>query len=49
LPIVYAPSGLIVPNNLGDLGLGKLTAASHGRLFGELLDDVSTDYAINNR
>jgi integrase len=33
----------------GDVGSGKLTKASHGLLFGELLDDVATDYKINNR
>jgi integrase len=33
----------------GDVGSGKLTAASHGLLFGELLDDVTTDYKINHR
>lgn len=33
----------------GDVGSGKLTAASHGLLFNDLLDDVATDYRINNR
>lgn len=33
----------------GDVGSGKSTAASHGLLFAELLDDVATDYKINNR
>lgn len=33
----------------GDVGSGKLTGASHGLLFRELLDGVVTDYKINHR
>jgi integrase len=33
----------------GDVGSGKLTSASHGLLFKELLEDEVTDYQVNHR
>jgi integrase len=45
----YEDAKNLLKRREGDVGSGRRTAASHGLLFGDLLDDEVVDYQVNHR